>query len=99
MTSAADIWEKVKSLMMEGGMPAVAVETWFGDVEAVALEDTRLILCVPTDFKRNIIRTKFLPTMESVLKELFFFDVEARAYQSPAQMPLAPDDKDYLHQY
>ncbi len=97
MTSAADIWEKVKSLMMEGGMTSVAIDTWFGDVEAVSLEDTRLVLCVPTDFKRNIIRTKFLSTVESALKELFSFDVdvalllpeERTAYQnrSPAANP------------
>ena len=42
MTSAADVWEKVKSLM-ESTMTAVSIETWFGDVEAVALEDTRLV--------------------------------------------------------
>ena len=71
MRSAADVWEKVKSLM-EGGMTAVSIETWFGDVEAVALEDTRLVLCVPTDFKRNIIRTRFLSTVEQALKELFW---------------------------
>ena len=43
MNSAADIWVKVKSLM-EQEMTAVAIDTWFGDVEAVALEDTKLIL-------------------------------------------------------
>ena len=75
MKSAADIWEKVKSLM-EGTMTAVSIDTWFGDVEAVALEDTRLVLCVPTDFKRNIIRTRFQPAVEQALKELFSFDVD-----------------------
>ena len=75
MKSAADVWEKVKSLM-EGSMTAVSIETWFGDVEAVALEDTRLVLCVPTDFKRNIIRTRFQSGVEAALKELFSFDVD-----------------------
>ena len=75
MKSAADVWEKVKSLM-EGSMTAVSIETWFGDVEAVALEDTRLVLCVPTDFKRNIIRTRFQSGVEGALKELFSFDVD-----------------------
>ncbi len=75
MKSAADVWEKVKSLM-EGTMTAVAIETWFGDMEAVALEDTRLVLCVPTDFKRNIIRTRFQPNLEQALRELFSFDVD-----------------------
>ncbi|MDD6161053.1 MAG: chromosomal replication initiator protein DnaA [Oscillospiraceae bacterium] len=75
MNSASDIWEKVKSLM-EQDMTAVALETWFGDVEAVALEDTRLILCVPTEFKLNIIRNKFLKPVEKALHDLFSFDVE-----------------------
>ena len=75
MKSAADVWEKVKSLM-EGSMTAVSIETWFGDIEAVALEDTRLVLCVPTDFKRNIIRTRFQNSVEQALKELFSFDVD-----------------------
>ncbi|MBD5084208.1 MAG: chromosomal replication initiator protein DnaA [Clostridiales bacterium] len=75
MRSAADVWEKVKNLM-EGSMTAVSIDTWFGDVEAVALEDTRLVLCVPTDFKRNIIRTRFQSGVEAALKELFSFDVD-----------------------
>ena len=75
MRSAADVWEKVKSLM-EGSMTAVSIDTWFGDVEAVALEDTRLVLCVPTDFKRSIIRSRFQSGVEAALKELFSFDVD-----------------------
>lgn len=75
MKSAADVWEKVKSLL-EQSMTAVAIDTWFGDVEAVALEDTQLVLCVPTDFKRNIIRTRFLNNLEQALRELFSFDVD-----------------------
>ncbi len=74
MKSAADVWEKIKT-MMEGDMTAVSIETWFGDVEAVALEETRLVLCVPTEFKRNIIKTRFLPTLEKNLLELFSFEV------------------------
>ena len=75
MKSAADVWEKVKNLM-QGSMTAVAIETWFGDVEAVALEDTRLVLCVPTDFKRGIIQNRFQATVEQALRELFSFEVD-----------------------
>ncbi len=74
MKSAADVWEKVKTLM-EKDMTAVSIETWFGDVEAVALDESGLILCVPTEFKRNIIRTRFLTAVENGLRELFSFDV------------------------
>ena len=70
MKSAADIWEKAKSLM-EAELTAVSIETWFGDVEAVALEETRLILCVPTEFKRNIIQTRFLTCGEDLAGTVF----------------------------
>ena len=66
MTSAADVWEKVKGLM-ETSMTAVSIDTWFGDCEAVALEETRLVLCVPTEFKRNVIRTRFQPIVENAI--------------------------------
>ena len=74
MKSAADVWEKVKTLM-EKDMTAVSIETWFGDVEDVALDDTRLILCVPTELKRNIIKSRFIPIGEKSLRELFSFDI------------------------
>ena len=98
MKSAADVWDKVKS-MMEVSMTAVSVDTWFGDVEAVALEDTRLVLCVPTDFKRSIIRSRFQPLMELNLRELFSFDVdvalllpeERDAYTARRTVPVNPN--------
>ena len=34
------------------------------------------MLCVPTDFKRNIIRTRFQTNLEQALRELFSFDVD-----------------------
>ena len=54
MNSAADVWEKVL-VLMQAEMTAVTINTWFDDVQAVALEDTRLVLYSPTEFKRNII--------------------------------------------
>jgi len=75
MKSAVDIWEKVKQLM-ESEMTSVSIETWFGDVEAVALEESGLILCVPTDFKRNILRSRYQGNVARALKELFSFDVD-----------------------
>jgi len=75
MKSAADIWEKVKQLM-ESEMTPVSIETWFGDVDAVCLDETGLVLCVPTDFKRNILRSRYQSAVARALKELFSFDVD-----------------------
>ncbi len=99
MNSAADIWEKVKSLM-EQKKSAVFIDTWFGDVEAVALEDTRMVLCVPTEFKRNILRAQYLQLLEETLLELFSFEVEValllpeerERYQAEMSAPKSKDN-------
>ncbi|HCO61957.1 MAG TPA: chromosomal replication initiator protein DnaA [Clostridiales bacterium] len=75
MKSAADVWDKVKTLMEEQ-TTSVFVNTWFGDVEAVALDDSGLILCVPTEFKRNYIQSKYLSILKKSLFDLFSFDLE-----------------------
>ena len=76
MRSAADVWEKIKS-MMSVSMSDVSIDTWFADVEAVTLEDSRLVLCVPNDFRRDIISARYQPLIEANLRELFSFDVDA----------------------
>lgn len=75
MKSASDIWEKVKSLM-EREMTAVSIDTWFGDAQAVALEEDRFILCVSNEFKQGVIRDRYTPIVRAALKELFSFDVD-----------------------
>ena len=49
MNSAADIWERVLSLMKQT-MTETTITTWFSDAEPVALDENRFILYVPTDF-------------------------------------------------
>ena len=65
MKSAADIWEKTKEIMGQT-MSSVAIETWFGDVEAIALDDgqLQLLLCVPTEYKRNILSNRYKEVTE-----------------------------------
>ena len=46
MNSAADIWERVLSLMKQT-MTETTITTWFSDAEPVALDENRFILYVP----------------------------------------------------
>ena len=75
MNSAADVWQKVLSLM-EQDMTTVTINTWFDDVQAVALEGSRFLLHSPTPFKRDIIRSRYVPAVQKALKELFSFEFE-----------------------
>ena len=69
MNFPADIWAKVLSLMeTEGDMTATTINTWFDDAVPVALEANRFILHTPTNFKRDIIVSRYLPAIQKALR-------------------------------
>ena len=70
MNSATDVWAKVLSLM-ESELTATAVNTWFDDTVAVQLTDTSFVIYTPSEFKRDIIRSRYLPAVQKALFELF----------------------------
>ncbi|MEG1857200.1 MAG: chromosomal replication initiator protein DnaA [Pseudoflavonifractor sp.] len=75
MNSPADVWSKVLSLMGTD-MTSITLNTWFDDTVAVALEENRFILCTPSDFKRDIIVSRYLPAIQKALREIFSCDFE-----------------------
>ncbi len=83
MNSAAEIWKTILALL-ENEMTPTAVSTWFYDIEPVSLDEDRFVLCCPTDFKREIIRSRYLPTLEKAFYELFAEQIQVEVI-SPAQ--------------
>lgn len=75
MNSAADIWAGVISVL-EKTMPQTAVSTWFYDTEALELNGSQLIIAPPTEFKANIISTRYMKTLKDALFELFGSDID-----------------------
>ena len=75
MNSAADIWDRVLSLM-EQTMTKTTISTWFSDAEPVALEENRFILFIPTDFKKEIVESRYLPDIKKALYDLFSADLD-----------------------
>lgn len=83
MNSAAEIWKNILTLL-ENEMTPTAVSTWFYDIEPVSLDEDRFVLCCPTDFKREIIRSRYLPTLERAFYELFAEQISVEVI-SPAE--------------
>ena len=89
MNSAAEIWSRVLALM-EGPLTRTTLSTWFDDAEPVALLQDRFVLCVPSDFKRDIIQSRYGRTAEDALMELF---------SAPLKLQLVtPEERDHLLQ-
>ncbi|HJB57106.1 MAG TPA: chromosomal replication initiator protein DnaA [Candidatus Flavonifractor intestinipullorum] len=75
MNSPADVWTKILSLM-EADMTATTINTWFDDAEAVSLDANRFVLHTPSNFKREIIRSRYVPAIQKALHELFSAEFE-----------------------
>ena len=58
-------------------MTATTINTWFDDAKAVSLDANRFVLHSPSNFKRDIILSRYLPSIKKALHELFSseFDV------------------------
>ena len=70
MNAAEEVWKTILSLL-EQEMTSTAVATWFSDLEPVLLEGDRFVLCCPSAVRCNIIRSRYLPTLEKAFYELF----------------------------
>ena len=76
MNTARDVWERVLAIL-EKDLTPTTIKTFFDDAEALALEDDRLILYTPSPFRRGVIESKYVESIQSALFELFSqrFDV------------------------
>ncbi len=89
MYSSAYVWAKVL-IKLEERLSAVTISSWFDDAEVVELNEENLILYSPSDFRRDIIRSRCTEYIQDALKEIFnsdaklivFDDDELKAYQS-----------------
>ena len=70
LNSLNDIWNSVLDSLGEG-LTATSRATWFGDCTPVELVNNRLVVHTPTEFKRDIIQTRYAPTLAEALSDLF----------------------------
>ncbi|MDY3014309.1 MAG: chromosomal replication initiator protein DnaA [Evtepia sp.] len=75
MNSAADIWNRVLAIM-EQQLTNTTISTWFNDAEPIALEENRFVIYIPTDFKKDIVASRYLPDMKKALYDLFSADLD-----------------------
>ncbi len=92
MNSAAEIWERVLSILKQN-MTETTISTWFSDIEPVALDENRFILSVPTEFKRDILISRYAEDIKRALYDLFSADLDVVILGEegkPSSKPEAP---------
>ena len=70
MNSLNDIWNEVLKVLSRQLTPT-AITTWFSDCVPVEIDNSCLVLQSASDFKRNIINSRFGDTIRGVLSDIF----------------------------
>jgi len=74
MNSMNDIWEAVLEVLGRELTPT-AISTWFADCQPIDLNDSTFVVHTPSEFKRNIILTRFADTIKQSLSDIFSTDI------------------------
>ena len=88
MYASSYVWAKVLS-HMENLLTPTVISTWFDDAEVVELTENKLVLCSPSEFRKDIIERRCIPYIQDAMKELFQMDVEVQV--------LSKEDLDQYH--
>lgn len=69
MNSINDIWDEIIRILSQQLTPT-AINTWFSDCTPIELDDSTLVIHTTSDFKRNIITSRFADTIKAALSDL-----------------------------
>ena len=75
MYSSAYVWAKVLNYVEER-LTGVTTSASFDDAEIVELNEEHLILYSPSDFRRDVIKRRYVNYIEDALKEIFNSDAK-----------------------
>ena len=105
MNSASDVWAAVIS-GLEKQLTATAMTTWFDGTRAVDLKDNIMVVCSASEFKRNIIQSRYADMIKEILAEIFsgecelvvLTEADLEEYQLPdTQSPLDSSQFTFEH--
>lgn len=75
MNSLNDIWQSVMDVLAQKLTPT-AMATWFNDCTPVGLDGNSLVLHSPSEFKGDIIATRYSSIIKEALSDLFAQDFD-----------------------
>lgn len=70
MNSLGDIWKAVLDKLGEN-LTSTSISTWFDDCIPVEIDGSTLVLQTSSDFKRDIIVSRFSETIKNAMSEIF----------------------------
>ena len=77
MNSVNELWEAILEIL-SCSLTQTSIHTWFSDCTPIDLDAGVLIVHTPSEFKRNIIVTRFSEAITNALSDIFSADFELR---------------------
>ncbi len=75
MNSAEEIWQSVLELLKDRLTPT-ALSTWFDECKVIDINESRMVILIPTDFKRSVVEARFKGYIKDALREIFSGDFD-----------------------
>ncbi|MBQ9458540.1 MAG: chromosomal replication initiator protein DnaA [Oscillospiraceae bacterium] len=77
MNSFADIWQIVLE-KLHGELSETTINTWFDEIKSVDLQDKTFLIVCPSEFKRNMISSRYAEPIKAALRDIFSDDISIR---------------------
>ena len=77
LNSINDVWKNVLQ-RLRSQLSETTIDTWFDEVEVVAMQDMVFFLCCANEFKRGMVEKLFLTNIKSALHDSFSAEIEVK---------------------
>lgn len=95
MNSFDEVFEQVKRYCAEHALISqVAMETWIDTMMPVALDGTKAVLQVDTEFQQGIILNSYKKQLETALENIMGFKIDVTVNIQPKESPSASNSHD-----
>lgn len=93
MNSASDVWAAVLA-ELEKQLTPTSMSTWFNGSSAVDFKDNIMVICASSDFRRDIISSRYADMIKGILAEIFSgeCDLVVLSESEMDEYRVSPDD-------
>ena len=89
MDSFNDIWNVVVE-RLRSSLSDTTINTWFDEIKSVDLRDKNFVVVCPSEFKRNMIASRYSAQIKEALRDIFSEDIELVLEESEATEQAEP---------
>ena len=84
------VWELVKDAFRQS-LSDTTVNLWFAEIDVRSFSRDRIVLSIPSEFKFNIVKDKYLDKIQSEFSRLLGFPIRVELIRDPAAPPANPN--------